>query len=389
MGSKKRILIIHPEGNVFNNPNLHDICLFLGDAYAIDILMPKRQINKNYKFDEESINLIEYQEDICSWKTEHLLWNNFAQILQKYINFRYDLFIGVDALGVIIASQLAKHYKAPYGLISYEIFFTNEMDSEAKNAEIKACEGLDFVIIQDELREKHLLKENRLKLNIPILKVPASSFKSCEYKKSDYLYKTLNIPKDKKILLSIGSITKWSCIDRILGILDNFPPDWVFVVHARYGDSQTVLKNLAKKELNLEKVYFSNEKSKTSEGLKHIIQSADLGFASYCPDFSSIYTGDNIKYIGLASGKISTYLKFGLPIISNAKEYFHISNEKIGYSAENEEEILKILNNFKVDNKLNENCIKVFDKKLDLKNYENEILDIILKSIKNFTKEVI
>jgi len=48
-----------------------------------------------------------------------------------------------------------------------------------------------------------------------------------------------------------------------------------------------------------------------------LVRSADVGVAFYCAQPGSTYTQDNIRYIGLSSGKLAYYLQAGLPVIVN------------------------------------------------------------------------
>ena len=53
----------------------------------------------------------------------------------------------------------------------------------------------------------------------------------------------------------------------------------------------------------------------STDRLGEVLRGADLGIALYKPTFQDIYTGKNLEYIGLASGKFSTYLQNGLPVM--------------------------------------------------------------------------
>ena len=44
MGSKKRILIIHPEGNIYNNPNLYEIIKLLNNKYKLELFLPNLDV---------------------------------------------------------------------------------------------------------------------------------------------------------------------------------------------------------------------------------------------------------------------------------------------------------------------------------------------------------
>ncbi|HEX7705703.1 MAG TPA: hypothetical protein VF701_04505, partial [Thermoanaerobaculia bacterium] len=51
--------------------------------------------------------------------------------------------------------------------------------------------------------------------------------------------------------------------------------------------------------------------------LSEFVASADLGIAMYRPTYENEWVGRNIEHIGLASGKIASYLQHGVPVAAN------------------------------------------------------------------------
>ncbi len=383
MDNKKKVLIIHPEGNIYNNPNLYEIIKLLKKYYDINILISNLEINRGIsEFDEY---IIEYDLVFNKFKNRinnPLLYNIFFLIFQKiYIKKKYDFIIGVDRLGLIDAYYLSKNQKSSYALISYEIFFENECSKNFKKLEIIASKNIEFAIVQDKVRAKYLSQENRIDIS-KMLCIPVSSSNIAPYIKNDYLHNKLDIPQEKKILIFIGSITDWCCIDKILSLVDNFPSDWVLVLHDRYGDSKEKVMELLTQTKILNKIYFSNVSIDSNHEMHKILHSADLGLALYCPNYNSIYTGKNLKYIGYASGKISTYLQNGLPIITFKDTLFgeKIGRYNFGYAINQVDEIPTILEKHKL-NKINSNCIKFFKVELDFNNFKMDLITTIQKII--------
>ena len=127
MDSKKRILIIHPEGNIYNNPNLYSIIKLLNANYSLEIFLP----NLKVAYDSlEFKHIVKVYNKIFNRIFNRILWNRFLfKFFYKFFEKKYfsrdlyDLIIGVDQLGLLLASEFAKRIKVPFGLISYEIFF--------------------------------------------------------------------------------------------------------------------------------------------------------------------------------------------------------------------------------------------------------------------------
>lgn len=383
MDSKKKILIIHPEGNIYNNPNLYEIIKLLNKTYDLTLLIPDIEINQN---------IDDYKDLVISY---HPIFNKFKiriknMILYKlffyffkflYIRKKIDFIIGIDRMGIIDAYLLSKSINCPYAHISYEITFKDETVFNYKEIEIEASENVRFSIVQDDVRAFHLSNENKIPIE-KMLCVPVASSNMKAYKKSYLLYDKLKIDKNKKILLFVGSVTKWSCIKEIVEEVHNFPDDWVLVLHDRYGESEKKLSNLIEEYNIEEKIYFSNEPIKSNSDMHTILHSADLGLALYCPDYETIYTGKNLEYIGLASGKISTYFQNGVPVITykNTQYGQYVNEYNLGYAIKSIKDISEYLKKYE-NNILNKNCIHFFNTKLKFKNYESIILNKIKENI--------
>lgn len=379
--NKKKILIIHPEGNIYNNPNLYEILKLLSQSYSINILIPKLEINKTcMSFKPYTI---EYNQLFT--KLKHKITNRFFYTLltycfeKLYIKKKYDLIIGVDRWGILDAYFLSKRSQIPYAHISYEIFFSKEVSTRFKNLEIEASQNVKFSVVQDPIRGKKLHEENGIDLNKMIYIPVASSFYK-SYIKNYSLYKELNIPLDSKILIFVGSISEWSCIDEVLKDVDLLPHEWVIVFHDRYGDAEKKIELLvAENRISYDaknKIYFSHKTIHTNEEMYLLLHSADIGLALYCPDYKNMYTGDNLKFIGLASGKISTYLQNGLPIITFTDSIYgsFIKTNDLGIVINTISQLWEFLRIFEPDDMRNKKCLEFFKRKISFENYASPFL---------------
>lgn len=357
------ILLVHPEGNINNNPNLFAIVeLLCNDDYHVDLFVKRNPI-----IDQNS-----YIKDLQRFFLDDMNIDDVKRLDKK----NYSLIIGIDT-GIVIASKIARKLTIPYCYISYEIMFADEIGTEKKNDEIAACKNISFAICQDPVRSYFLSIENNISIN-KIFNIPVTGNYKKRHPKSDFLYEHLHIPKDKKIALFAGSISKWSMIGNIVKQTDSWPKNWVLVLHDRYGRELGSLSALIK---NRPQIYISSRSLKTPHDLEKLICSADVGIGLYQSSFKSAYEGKNLAFAGLSSGKLIAYLRFGVPVITNEIGQLSdcIRKYKLGqvvtYVNEiNPEEIEKIQN-------CRENCIEYFKGNLDFNLKSSQLLELISDSI--------
>lgn len=384
--SKKRILVIHPEGNIYNNPHLYEMVKLLVDRYDVRILLPRLLINaKNNEFKQY---LIEYNPRFGNffygalYRFHRFRFANY--LLQRVYLFwrRFDLIIGIDQFGLIHSSLFAKRMRTKYAFLSYEIFFKEESTEQEKYLEILAGENIEFAIVQDNQRAFHLSVE----YNLPIEKIicmPVASNHALRYKKKYDLYEQLNISRDKLILLFIGSVSNWACIDQIIAQIYHWPSKWVLVLHDRYGATQEKINQLMNNchSINEQRVFISDMQLNSTREMHNLLHCADLGLATYCPVYGNKYTGKNLEFIGLSSGKISTYLQNGVPVVTTKNSILEAmvnSGEQINFISKIDN-LIDILIHFKPRQEVNDACVEFFESNLKFNLFSDNLIEQINK----------
>jgi hypothetical protein len=368
----KSILIVHPEGNVANNPSLTSIVLALNSYYRILIIQRKAN------FEYQEVNWV----NVSMFFFEELENNNkFAEYSKHEVfDIEFVLIIGVDQ-GINFADFLARFKGVPCGLISYEIFFSNEWKGELKLREINACKNIQFAISQDSMRAYLLSQENRIPVE-RIINFPVSDRYDAYQPTSNYLKSKLRIPHDKRIALYMGSIGNWTLAENLLGVVDSWPDNWVLAVHPRYGaDSldECILKRIAGNK----KVFLSQQVIRYTYELGEIVNSADIGLVLYDFNTFSPYTGKNILFMGLSSGKLSMYLKYGIPVLvfNSTNVADMVYKYQLGCIAQSMDDINPKYFEALDLNVLRENCRSFFKKHLDFSLYEKSLLKLIEAAI--------
>ncbi len=367
------ILIIHPEGNIKNNPNLYAFTkMLVNEGYSIVIFsLYKPNIYQGELFDGASFEYygLDRSENL---KTKlRLIKQSFSHI------------IGIDQ-GIIEAARMAKLLNVDYSFLSYEIFFDNELEKLKNSTDLKhkrqskiACRHIQFAIVQDDVRKSILAKEYSIPAE-KILLMPVAGTEIRPLTKSRYFHEKLNIPTDKKILLYMGWMDELQ-INRMTGFASYMAEGWVIVVHSRYKYDGILPDNF-----NAEKIYFSMDTPiENIDDMGILLSGADAGFCSYKASFDSPFTGDNITYIGMSSGKTTTFLQYGIPVVIDNMNMWEeiVVNKNIGLVLKSQHDLknLELLSN----QVLVDNCFAYFDKHIDIKNFTHLIFEKLKASNKN------
>ena len=382
---KNKILIIHPEGNINNNPNLSGIVEVLCENdFLVTIYSPKKHFYQKSPHYSAKLTLRNSILEGYKWKLVNAVQNHFIISIIFSIFVRsianYDFIIGVDQQGIIEANSIAKRLKIPYALISYEIMFRDESNEHFKNLEIRACNDITFAVCQDKLRGKKLSTENSIPLH-KIIHIPVAGRGAKRGPKTKYLHKKLNIPSNKKIALYAGSLFEFAMLDELIDGLAYWPEQWVFVLHDRYGIFDNIA-NKIKPYIDTGRLYVSQDSISEHKDIHILLHAADIGIAFYRPTYKNANAGKNLEFLGLSSGKIATYLQHGLPIVTNeiGEMSDFIRTNDIGAVVPDISCVPDALNNLRDLEDCRNRCFTFFERRLDLNRAAPLLIDRI-KSI--------
>ena len=332
----KKVLIIHTDGNTFNNPTLKSLVdLLTKNGCSIDLRYPEGDAPMPLEYGIRYLPFSKFIKRIKTrffdkWMSRRLIFLSVF-LENTFLYKKYDLIIGVDRQGLIEASYLHRLTKTPYVFFSFEIMFALETSAAYKELEREAARAVKTWFVQDELRAQKLQEENILDNERRFI-IPLASTGIAEVSQSR-LRDQLGVPHDKKVIIAIGSVSIWSLIHETLLSVETWPEDWVLIVHERYGLTS---KKLAKELVRLQpligtKIFVSDAASVLVDDMGQILAGVDAGLAFYSPDFRTPYTGKNLQYLGFASGKISTYLRYGIPVIMNDIGEVAVEAEKYNF----------------------------------------------------------
>lgn len=372
----KKLMFIHPEGNLNNNPNLTAIVEILCESgYEIDYYARKNTGMRQetpcsgarfLAVDTSSQTLPDYSVILHDVVPDPVAY--YRSLLEGRIP-RYDLVIGVDR-GVIEAQVIAAIQGIPYGLISYEIWFAHETNASFKAPEIAACRNLSFAVCQDAVRSSLLARENQIPL-FRMINIPVAGRGPRAAQRSKILHESLKLPQDARIALYMGEISAaWSNAELLV---DAMPAaqNWCLVLHHRYGAGNVVHNPALKRvvEGRAKNVFLSPLPPLPIDQMHHLLGAADVGIAFYTPVNHDSTAGDNLRYLGMASGKLSTYLQHGLPVIVNEIGEFstHVREYNLGEVVTESGDTLRALEKIAAADccLLQRNCLEFFEERLD------------------------
>lgn len=312
---KRRIAILYPVNFLDSVPCVFNMVIMLArQGYFVDVfIIESDDTNNDVRFNEPNVvvHVLRSKHKRC------LLWRHIPNLLifsGWALNLcrgkKFLCFIGVDPSGLVAVSVLGVAFAKPRVYFSLELIISSDphrMYRGYKHLENWCSRHSSLVIIQDEKRAQLMSENNHLPMS-RFVYLPNSPIGPSLHKKTYYLHKQFGLSHDAKILLCAGTLSGPFLSEELAHAAIDFPNDWKLVFQSR--------RNINRKEAcfcNLSregKIYLSDRAVSYSE-LDDLIRSADIGIALY--DLRS--QSPNVFFMGKSSGKLSQYLKCGLPVI--------------------------------------------------------------------------
>ncbi|NJD54808.1 MAG: glycosyltransferase family 4 protein [Nitrospirae bacterium] len=248
-------------------------------------------------------------------ETEKVFLDGIAQCVRKAEDSigrnRYKCFIGAEPGGLAAAATIGQKMSVPVVYYNLELHLVAEsrtiMEKVVKSCEKKFNKNAAFTITLDEERAESLARDNEISIS-DILTVPVCADGPRFEEKTDWLRKKFNLSAQDRILLYAGFITEWAMCEELAKTAMTWPDNRVLVLHSHGYHNPRFIEKLRKYEGK--KVKISREPV-AYDDLPSLLASADIGIALYRD------IGKNFTLVSSASGKLSHYLKSGLPVITN------------------------------------------------------------------------
>ncbi len=246
-----------------------------------------------------------------TWTTRHRFVKGVALATQGR---DYDAVIGVDMLGLAAARPLAVARHVPLVYWSLEIMFLRDFWApawrRAKRRERADHRVANVLVIQDTERQQALCEENRAG-SVPALLIPNSPRGEASADLSRQRFHSQFELKDAtRVILHAGSICEGMRSSDLAAVAAMWPRDRVLVFHSHTPiDLQThYYRDIV---ASGEGRVLISTKPVPYDELDELIASADIGVVIYDSTL-----GPNFQLLAGASGKLSHYLRCGVPVIS-------------------------------------------------------------------------
>lgn len=317
----RHVLLIHHDGNAFNNPSLKALIdLLLEKGYRCSIRHAATGAPAPEAPEVVSLPYGWLLGKIRKWAYDRLRASSLVAAIvaieRRLLYAKPVLTIAVDRWGLIEAAELKRQLGVPFVFVSFEILFAAETSVAFKRMERAAGQACAFWIAQDEERAAALAAENALDPERAFILPLASEGRGLV--SPARLRDRLGIPADRKVAIMIGSLAAWTMAAEVIRSVDAWPADWILVVHERYGNTQAELRRMGIDVATLsDRIRFSAHAPSLVDDMGSVLSGVSAGIAFYRPTYDSPYTGRNLELIGRAAGKIATYLRYGVPVVTN------------------------------------------------------------------------
>jgi glycosyltransferase involved in cell wall biosynthesis len=248
------------------------------------------------------------------------------------------------------------------GAISFDRVFLEK--AQAWSRDIRG------LIIQSREREMLFCADQRLPENVPVLHLPVTGRGPATTERLHRLHEKFAIPAHQGIAIHLGGANPYYSSLAIAEVFTKIEGWHLFFQgnHLRgYGEEiRALAKRSGARNIIVLKKFFGE-----IEALDRILMSASVGIAWY-NDLNA-----NFRSAGQSSGKITAYLKFGLPVIANRypSTAAAVAEPGCGICVDGLDEIPAALERIAADyDEFSANARREYEKNYRFENYRQPIL---------------
>jgi hypothetical protein len=375
--SDSMIGIVTLNSDTFTNPTLYALIKTLNDsgtAVTIYCGIQEQQIPKE-------LNLTKYHPlptGLFLPRRPDKIFKYLKEFLQAIYHIktqRITNLLAIDIFGLVMTGRIHRFLKTiNIHYCSFEIFFASEIPKESKifgikQKEIKYSKYVASILIQDQERKSLLQKENNISEDfknwhlIPVASLISPAIAKT-YQKTDFGLKESDI-----VYIFSGSVSIWSGILDVISAIEKGLPEnvWIFIHNrSKFDAADSIHAKLLELQKAGKQVILHDEHIEDYNTFNSFLKCFDYGIVIYKPD-KGLFTGLNIKEIGLASGKFSSYMLAGLPtLLSECNTYKRLVEQyKIGDLITEEKDLSFHINAHSLQSLSAKDCVDFYKEALD------------------------
>ncbi len=357
---KKKVAVCISSYGIVNSPSLLNLINFLHKTYDLTLILDK-VADIDFYFCKNRYNSVRMSK---------------LKIFNFLFKKKYDqqhLIVAVDPSGYCLALDMFKK-EIPKLYYCLELHLNNDHAAltypySIRKKERKKINQISGLLIQSEERKRIFISDYGLDHKLNSFLLPVTYEGKAVTKRDEFLHEAFFIPRDKKILLHLGGIGEWFSSLKFVDIFSKVQ-GWALVFHGEYDSKYKKKIDEYIRVNKITNVYISNFYGPSTDLMDKILASSDAGLAWYNDN------SKNFSTAGESSGKISAYLRYGLPIIS--KKYPStkrvIEKNKCGVCISEESQLIFALE--KVNDRhtlFRENCHKLYNKRYNFSLYRPKL----------------
>ncbi len=330
----KRIAIFIENYKIDYSRSLIHLLDFLGDSGRVDLFLHNVQMKNSRVLQKRNLRLVQIQPPFhwrraiaalrhravaaCrgQWRNALLPAYSVAKVARRFSGFAYHCHIALDLAGLTLCKKLFPEARPfCYSLeLPEPCAFTALPETNGENRSgdgvqelVGAIRGL---IVQSEERERLFRTGQQLPERIPALHLPVTGRGPAVDRRLDLLRQRYNVPPQARLALHLGGANPYYSSLEIASVFAGLP-GWFLVFQGNHLRGYREQIRAMAKLRGVNNIIVLKKFFTEIDALEQILMSCDVGVAWY-NDIS-----ENFRSAGLSSGKITAYLKFGLPVVAN------------------------------------------------------------------------
>jgi glycosyltransferase involved in cell wall biosynthesis len=294
---------------------------------------------------------------------------------------RYEYIIGIDALGLILASVSAFLRRTQVVYFSMDLLLQDSASSLYRKV-VKCLErfcnrSAAFTLIQDEDRAELLVRENRIS-PARVVYLPNAPLGEANPRKTKLLRKTLGLNDGRWIILHAGSVDEWTGSLELAQAARAWPESLAVVFHNSLP-LQTEYQQAFLTHIDGQHTFLTQGPLALDQ-FTRLVRSADIGIALY----PLSERDQNMFIMGLASGKIAYYLQCGLPVVATGLPTLRkfIERYRCGICIDGVDEVLGAIQKIIKDYEgFSQRALECFQQELQLDRFLPAVMERLAETI--------